>query len=112
MTFDFSVILQWLFGAAGITFLVQVLRAIPGFDPANIPSWVKPLIGPVLGVAASLLLPVIGFTPDFGPLINFLLGTAMGTSAAGFFDIGKGVGMLKDSSGKSKGAMAKLRGKA
>lgn len=85
-------VLKFALGATGVMLISQVLLTA---GLANvIPSALKPLIGPAFGVLASLLSGLVGFVPNFDPIVGVLLGTA----AANLFDLAKGVKVLKSTS--------------
>ena len=80
-------ILMWVLSASGITVIAQFLK---GFT-INLPSFVRPLIGPLLGILAGIISQQFGLVVDFGPIEGALLGT----TAAALFDTGKATGVLK-----------------
>jgi len=82
-------VLKFAFGATGIMLISQAL--LSAGLAGVVPAWLKPLIGPVLGVAASLLSQFVGFLPNFDPIMGVLLGTA----AANLFGVAKGAKVLK-----------------
>lgn len=90
-------ILTWLFSATGLMLIGQLLRQTG--IPQKIPGWARPLIGPLLGMAAAALSGLLGFVPD----LSILEGILLGTTAAVMFDSAKEAGLVKSTKGTGRG---------
>lgn len=89
-----GVVVTWLLSATGIMLVAQALMSVRiGGRPLGqiIPPMLKPLIGPVFGIATSLISQYWGLMPDFSPII----GVFVGSGSSVLFGVAKGFGMVK-----------------